>query len=106
MTQILDLSDCSRFKMSSGTLGNITMLEYLNLSDCNNVNKLLPLVACQPSWERLGLIGTNLKELSRAIGDLSKLEDLWLGSNMLEEFPSLLLYFKSLKGWIWNFAQN
>jgi Leucine-rich repeat (LRR) protein len=82
--------------ISRETFGNINTLEYLSLSDCPNMEVLPPQVTQQP-LEKLHLFGASLKELPGAIGDLSNLELLELGSPFLETLPPSFGYLRSLQ---------
>jgi Leucine-rich repeat (LRR) protein len=83
--------------MSSETLGNISTLECLDLDFCDKIEVLPQQVAQQMSLERLCLKGTNLKELPSAIGALSFLEHLSVGSPFLDTLPPSLCDLKNLK---------
>eukprot|EP00253_Pinus_taeda_P033347 PITA_33347 len=82
--------------MSSETLGNISTLEYIHLTGCTKI-EIPPQLVHQRSLKQLFLIGTNLKELPGAIGALSDLEVLKIGSPLLDTLPHSLCELKNLK---------
>jgi Leucine-rich repeat (LRR) protein len=93
----LNLKHCKNLTISNETLGNISSLQYIDLSYCKKIEVLPPQVAHQRSLEILILEGTNLKELPSAIGDLSRLAVLQLGSPLLDTLLPRLGDLRNLK---------
>jgi Leucine-rich repeat (LRR) protein len=94
--QFLDLRMCCNLTMSCETLGNISTLEHLDLRGCGKIEVLPWQVAHQRSLKQLLLVGTNLKELPSAIGELSNLEVLAVGP-LQDTLPASLFNLKNLK---------
>jgi Leucine-rich repeat (LRR) protein len=84
----LNLSYCRSLTMSSRALKNISTLEYINFSYCYKIEELPLQVAKQMFLVQLYLIGTNLKELPSAFGELTKLQMLDItGCTEVEDLP-------------------
>jgi Leucine-rich repeat (LRR) protein len=93
----LNSSCCPNLTISSDTLGNIKTLEHVDLSGCEKIEVWPSQLAQQRSLKILKLTGTNFKELPSAIGVLSDLDVLWIGSPLLNTLPPSVGDLRNLK---------
>ncbi|XP_059064013.1 disease resistance protein RPV1 isoform X2 [Cryptomeria japonica] len=97
----LDLRMCEKLTFTSEDLNileNMTKLEFFRLSGCEQVEELPRHITNQASLRELYLDGMKrLRELAIDIGQLSRLQKLMIGSDLLTSLPNSLGDLQSLK---------
>ncbi|XP_057867121.2 disease resistance protein TAO1 isoform X2 [Cryptomeria japonica] len=97
LLQHLNLQECSNLTLESDILENMTQLEYLNLSGCSKLEELPRHIINQGSLTVLYLKDTErLREVPWSIGQLSKLQKMSIGSELLTSLPTSIGDLRSL----------
>ncbi|GLJ34288.1 hypothetical protein SUGI_0689080 [Cryptomeria japonica] len=86
----LDVEKCKNLIVGADRFENIRTLEELNFENCTGLQRLPNKMTSQNSLRKLNLLGTSLEELPHDFYNLTKLEELRIGSPFFTSIPSNL----------------
>ncbi|XP_057867119.2 TMV resistance protein N isoform X2 [Cryptomeria japonica] len=97
LLQHLNLQKCSNLILDSDILENMTHLEHLSFSGCRELEELPRHITNQASLTLLNLNDTGkLRDIPVNIGQLSKLQQMRIGSELLTSLPTSIGDLSSL----------
>ncbi|KAL3750143.1 hypothetical protein ACJRO7_011165 [Eucalyptus globulus] len=96
--QHLNLSQCSSLRDIPSSVGNLSSLLHLNLSHCSSLREIPNSIGNLSSLQYLNLSHcSSLREIPTSIGDLHKLQHLNIDNPLIKEIPDAIGRFKELR---------